>query len=325
MRRERAGSSTDSLRPARHRAARRGDRPAPSGHTAPLCTSPGPSAECLWLPRVPARGGHTDGVDIERGVYGSLPYAAIGSGSPLVVLAGLMPVTGVAGDATVRSIVHPLLPLAGSRRLVVLNRRAGLPLGMTMAELAGEHADALSDAFAAPVDLLGTSTGGSIAAQLSADHGDLIRRLVLISAACRLGPAGRTLQARVGELIRRGRYRRAAATAAAGLVPPHRGKFAAAAAGWLLAGRLVHSPEDWADMATTIEAEDGFDLAACAKPITVPTLIVAGRDDRFYSPALFEETAQLVAGSRLHLINGRGHITVTRDRRFIATLAAFLT
>ena len=264
-------------------------------------------------------------VDIERGVYGPLPYAAVGNGSPLVVFAGLTPVTGVAGDAVVRSIVHPLLPLAASRRLVVLNRRAGMPQGMTMVELASEHADALCDAFAAPVDLVGTSTGGSIAAQLSADHGELVGRLALISAACRLGPTGRKLQAQVAESIRRGRYRRAAATATAGLVPRRRGKIAAAVAGWLLAGQLVHSPEDWADMATTIEAEDGFDLAACATPITVPTQIIAGRDDRFYSPALFEQTAQLISGSRLHLINGRGHITVTRDRRFTPTLAAFFT
>jgi pimeloyl-ACP methyl ester carboxylesterase len=257
-------------------------------------------------------------------MYGSLPYAAVGSGPPLVVLAGLMPVTGVAGDGVIESIVHPLLPLAGARRLVVFNRRAGLPPGMTMAELAGEHADALRDAFGAPVDLVGTSTGGSIAAQLTADHGELIGRLVLISAACRLGPTGQALQAHVAESIRRGKYRHAAAIAGAGLVPPWRGKIVAAAAGWLLAGRLVHSPDDWADLATTIEAEDTFDLAACATPITTPTLVIAGRDDRFYSPALFEQTAQLIAGSHLHLISGRGHITVTRDRTFTPTLVAFL-
>jgi len=262
-------------------------------------------------------------MDVERGLYGSLPYAAVGSGSPLVVFAGLMPVTGVAGDGLVKSVLHPLLPLAGSRRLVMFNRRAGLPRGMTMAELAGEHADALRGAFAAPVDLVGTSTGGSIAAQLSADHGELVGRLALISAACRLGPAGRALQARAAEFIRRGKYRRAAATAAAGLVPPRRGKVAAAAVGWLAAGMLVHSPDDWADTATTIEAEDGFDLAACATPITAPTLILAGRDDRFYSPALFEQTARLIAGSHLQLITGRGHITVTRDRRFTPALATF--
>src|ERR1700746_2807204 len=102
-----------------------------------------------------------------------------------------MPVTGVGGDALVNSALHPLLPLAASRRLVLFNRRAGLPRGMTMAELAGERGEeALGDAFAAPVDLVGTSTGGSIAAQLSADHSELVGRLALISAACRLGPVG---------------------------------------------------------------------------------------------------------------------------------------
>ena len=133
-------------------------------------------------------GRHTDVVEVERGVYGSLPYAAVGGGPPLVVFAGLMPVTGVGGAALVNSALHPLLPLAASRRLVLFNRRAGLPRGMTMGELAGEHAEALRDAFAAPVDLVGTSTGGSIAAQLTADHGELVGRLALISAACRLGP-----------------------------------------------------------------------------------------------------------------------------------------
>jgi pimeloyl-ACP methyl ester carboxylesterase len=264
-------------------------------------------------------------VDIERGEYGSLPYAAVGSGPPIVVLAGLMPVTGVSGDALVNGVLRPLLPLAASRRLVVFNRRAGLPRGMTMAELATEHANAIRDGFAGPVDLAGTSTGGSIAAQLSADHGELIRRLALISAACRLGPVARTLQARMAESVRRGKYRRSAATAAAGLVPPWRGKIPAAAIGWLAAGRVVHSPDDWADMATTIEAEDDFDLAACATPITAPTLILAGRDDRFYSPALFEETARLIADSDLQLISGRGHITVTLDRRFTPAVAAFFS
>jgi pimeloyl-ACP methyl ester carboxylesterase len=236
-----------------------------------------------------------------------------------------MPVTGVAGDALVKSVLRPLLPLARSRRLVMFNRRAGLPRGMPMAELAHEHADALRDAFVEPVDVVGMSTGGSIAAQLGADHSEVVARLVLISAACRLGPTGRSLQAQVALAVRHGRYRRAAAIAAAGLVPPGRGKIVAAAAGWVLAGRVVRSREDWADLATTIEAEDGFDLAACPTPVTTPTLIVAGRADRFYSPALFEQTARLIAGSRLHLISGRGHITVTRDRSFIPTLAAFLT
>jgi hypothetical protein len=47
--------------------------------------------------------------------------------------------------------------------------------------------------------------------------------------------------------------------------------------------------------------------------------------DRFYSAALFGQTAQLIAGSHVHLISGRGHITVTRDRSFTPAVAAFFT
>ena len=79
-------------------------------------------------------------------------------------------------------------------------------------------------------------------------------------------------------------------------------------------------------MATTIEAEDGFDLAACRGPIRAPTLILAGSEDRWYSPELFAETARLIPGSRLRVFEGRGHVTVARHpewpgeiERFIAT------
>jgi pimeloyl-ACP methyl ester carboxylesterase len=64
-------------------------------------------------------------------------------------------------------------------------------------------------------------------------------------------------------------------------------------------------------MATTIEAEDAFDLATCRSPIRAPTLILAGGADRVYSPELFAEIARLIPGSRLRVFARRGHITVT--------------
>jgi pimeloyl-ACP methyl ester carboxylesterase len=262
-------------------------------------------------------------VHIERGTIGTLPYAALGAGEPVVALAGLSPVSGVEGDGIVRAAVGMVASLADRRRVVALNRRAGLPRGMTMAQLAAEHADALRDGFDRPVDVIGTSTGGSIAQQLAADHPDVVRRLVLVSTACRLGPQARELQMRVAVRNRAGAPPQALALMAHDLVPPGRGQLPVAVAGWLLGPHLVDDPAGLDDMATTIEAEDGFDLATYP-PITAPTLILGGGDDRFYSPALFVETARLIAHSSLRLIPGRGHITVMRDPRFQAELAAFL-
>jgi pimeloyl-ACP methyl ester carboxylesterase len=69
------------------------------------------------------------------------------------------------------------------------------------AELAAEHARAIEALDAGPVDVIGVSTGGSIAQQLAADHPDLVRRLVLIATGCRLSPKTRGLQSRVAAQV----------------------------------------------------------------------------------------------------------------------------
>jgi pimeloyl-ACP methyl ester carboxylesterase len=258
-------------------------------------------------------------VSIARGTLGPLPYAALGDGAPVAVLAGLSPTAGFEGDTMVRATAGPFAALA--RRLFVFNRRPGLPRGMTMAEIAAEHAAALRAIGDGPVDVIGTSTGGSIAQQLAADHPHVVRRLVLVSTACRLGPLGRDLQRRAAARVRAGADSQALALMAASIVPPRRGQLAAGLAARLLHRRLA--PGGLADMATTIEAEDAFDLARCP-PVRAPTLILAGRDDRFYAPELFAETAALIPGADLRVFAGRGHITVMRDPGFRAAFTAFL-
>ena len=180
-----------------------------------------------------------------------------------------------------------------------LNRRADLPLGLTMAMLAAEHADAMRGEFGEPVDVLGLSTGGSIAQQLAADHPDVVRRLVLISTGCRLRPVARLAQRRVAARIRAGAARQALAVMAAELVPPWRGRYIAAVVASALGPRWFPA-EDLRDMAITIDAEDSFDLAECPA-IASPTLLIAGGRDRFYDLAILEETAALIPGCRLSL------------------------
>jgi pimeloyl-ACP methyl ester carboxylesterase len=262
-------------------------------------------------------------VQVERGLMGSIPWAAVGSGSPVVMLSGLSPHTGVASDRFVRAAMAPVAKLSGRRRVFVLNRRAQLPKGLTMAGLAAEHAAALRSYFTEPVDLIGLSTGGSIAQQLAAEHPDTIRRLVLISTACRLGPTGRQMQAAVAAELRAGRNRRAMAVTAAGLMP--RIGWMARGVGWIAGPSLVPDTVAAADLAATLEAEDGFDLGSCRATIQAPTLIIAGGRDRFYHPGLFEETAALIPDSRLLVFPRKGHLAVTADPRARAQVDGFLS
>lgn len=263
-------------------------------------------------------------MEIERGTLATIPYASVGSGDPVVVCAGGWPATGVDSDRFVRGVLAPLRQLAGRRRLIVLNRRPGLPAGLSISDLGAEHADAIRSGFDIPVDLVGTSTGGSIAQQLAADHPEVVRRLVLISTACRLSPHGRDLQHRVAERLRAGRTRSAASLLGSGLVPPGLRTLTGRLA-WAAAGHVIADSQGAADLAATLEAEDGFDLARCQQPITAKTLIIGGGRDRFYPPDLFTETAELIPDSHLRLFPRRGHITVQSDRKAQATIAGFLT
>jgi len=250
---------------------------------------------------------------MERGTVGRLPCLAMGDGAPLLFIAGLMPVAGVEAPGTERMNASMLTPFAKHRRVTFVNRRPGLPRGMSMADMAAEHADAIRSLDAGPIDVAGISTGGSIAQQLAADHPDVVARLLLLCTACRLGPAGRALQRRVAARIRAGAQRKALAVLGADMVPPGRGQVAAGAVSWLAGPRLLAGGDDLHDMAVTIEAEDAFDLAACERPIAAPTVLLAGSADRFYSPELFEETARLIPDCRLRVFAGRGHVSVARD------------
>lgn len=260
---------------------------------------------------------------LERGTMGSIPWAARGSGRPVVVLAGVSPGTGVDSTFLVRTTLAPVQPLGGARRLYALNRWRGLPAGLTMADLAAEHAAAFAGHFGEPVDVVGISTGGSIAQQLAAQHPEAVRRLVLISTACRLEPLARAEQAALAQRLRAGEVRRAGALLATDVFPTW-AQVPGRAVGWAVAPWMLGGRTARADLAATLEAEDDFDLARCTGAITAPTLVVGGAKDRFYSNDVLAETAALIPGAELLLVPGRGHVSVVSDRSVRARIAAFL-
>src|SRR5262249_1310054 len=126
-------------------------------------------------------------MEFERLKLGPLPALAGGKGdTPLLYLGGLLPAAGVDSPVARRGAEFSARPVSDMRRVIYVNRRGGLPRGMTMAEMAAEHAQAIGALDVGPVDVVGVSTGGSIAQQLAADHPQAVRRLVLIATGCRL-------------------------------------------------------------------------------------------------------------------------------------------
>jgi pimeloyl-ACP methyl ester carboxylesterase len=256
---------------------------------------------------------------------GGLPYLAVGQGPPLVVLSGFTAEHANPTGAARRFYLQPLKPLARHFTVYLVNRKPGLEPGATMADLAGHYAQALERTFAGPVAIVGISTGGSIAQQFAIDHPQLVGRLVLVAAACRLGPAGRRMQRDLARFTLAGQPRRAWAATGPELATTTAGGRLYVALLWLLGPRL--GPKDPADMLVVIDAEDRFDAAAQLHRITAPTLIIAGERDGNYTPELFRETAERIPGARLRLYPGKGHapIATLAHKPAVGELLGFLT
>jgi pimeloyl-ACP methyl ester carboxylesterase len=253
----------------------------------------------------------------------ALDCMVMGSGPPLIYLPGLAP-ENCRPIGSIRSgELSGMAPYARHFTTYWLGRPKGLTPGASFAELTAVLADALREKFDEPVSLVGISTGGSFAQQLAAEHPDVVRRAVLISSGCRLdGHAAHTQRVMIDVVARRG-PRTAVAAYGWDVLPAWRGRTVAAAAMWAFGLRLYPGARDTRDFLATLMAELDFDLATLPT-ITAPTLIINGGRDRFYPPALVEETARLIPGARSSVHPKRGHIGVVSDRDAVREAIGFL-
>jgi pimeloyl-ACP methyl ester carboxylesterase len=241
-------------------------------------------------------------------LHDDVPYLKIGHGPPLVSVLGLTSEHDVPKGLERRFALAHARPLARDFTVYVVNRKRGLRAGESMSDIAGHLASAIEHDLGQPVFLDGASTGGSVALQLAVDRPDLVRRLVLIAAAYRLGPRGREVQAEMARLIRAGEPREAWASVMTVMLPgPLRGP--ARPLSRLAAGPMV--PADPTDVLATLDAEDAFDVEADLPRVTAPTLVIGGSNDAFYTQELFEGTAAGVQDGRVHIFPGWGHARAT--------------
>jgi pimeloyl-ACP methyl ester carboxylesterase len=250
-----------------------------------------------------------------------MSYLRVGAGPPLLFLPGLtshhLAPEGMDRHAALGSV----RALGEAREVWWVNRRAGLTEGAAMADLAADYATAIPRWFGEPVDVLGLSTGGSVALQLAADHPALVRRLVVVSAAARLSAEGRSCQRRLARALRSG-DRRTAGAAMMRILGSSTTAPLWAAAGWLLGPMMFrHDPTD---LLATIQAEDGFDLTGRLAEVTIPVLVVGGDQDSPYGPALFARTADGLPAGRLLLYRHTTHAGVLSRKRFGADVLRFL-
>lgn len=211
-----------------------------------------------------------------------------------------------------------------ARHLTVwtIARPIGLLPGTSIRELADRYAETIRTHFTDPVDLVGVSTGGSIALQLVVDHPSVVKRLVLVSAASRLGDDGRAAQRAVAAHLRAGRPRRAAAAMLGSTTTRRMPRALRRVAGLALGRAIVGSRPS--DLIGLLDAEDRFDATDDLAGVTTPTLIVGSGRDGYYSADVFSTTASRLPHGSLAYFARRGHLDLALDRAANATIIAFL-
>ncbi len=253
--------------------------------------------------------------------HNGLPYNRLGHGPRvLVVLQGLVFEHKPLTERSARFMLSAYGFLAEEYTTYVVARKPGLPSGYSMQDMARDYAVMIREEFDGPVDVLGTSTGGSIAQHLAADHPELVRRLVLHASAHTLGEAGKEVQMRVGHLARQGKWRKASSTFLTFILSTsHFGKIAAAIGSLFMAWT---APDDASDLVVMVEAEDKHDFRARLGEIRAPALVIAGARDPCYTEALLRETAAGIPNARLILYPEKGHAPA--GKRFERDVLAFL-
>lgn len=265
-------------------------------------------------------------IDVREGTFsGGLPYLVLGAGEPLVYLCGFTldhrnPKPGLQRSLALRT----LTPLARAGfEVYFTNRWPGMAADTTFADVAERHAEAIRHHFGAPVDVLGASTGGSLALQLIADRPDVVRKAVIASAAYALGPVAKEQQLELLHAIEEtGRYPTHAVLDVMSGKLRSRWLRALLTPVALLAAKRI-TIENPADTIAMLRAEDAFDVRDRLTEIQIETLVICGAQDPFWTLEMFAETAFRLPHGKLIMYRNRGHRLIIAPE-FFRDVTAFL-
>lgn len=260
----------------------------------------------------------------DRGEY---PSVRFGSGDrPLVIFTGLSDAFQPESTSSLFSLLlqrYYYRFFSDEFTVHVIGRRRGLPEDFTTREMAAEYADLLEQEGLAPTNVLGVSLGGQIAQHLAADSPELIEKLVVGTAGCRVGEEGRRTLRRWADWADRGWWFDVYLDTVPVTYTGYRK--------WLYpplirtVGRpFLEEPAEISDVAVSCRAMADHDSTDRVADIESPTLVIDGTEDHFFPESILSETAREIPNGRLELVSGVGRGAFEeRKRAFDKTVLSF--
>ena len=208
----------------------------------------------------------------------------------------------------------------------VVTRRRHMPAGHGVADMADDYARVIAEEFGGRVDLVvGESYGGMVAQYLAARHPERLGRVVLVIAGCEVSAWGKDVDSRLATALARGDATGCGMAFSEYVLPGDRLRWLRRLAAPLV-GRALFGHEQCppADVLVERQAELDFDSRPVLPAIRVPVLLISGSRDRFFPPAVIEETAALIPGSTVIRYRGKGHLGTGTDKRVARDVLAFV-
>ena len=208
----------------------------------------------------------------------------------------------------------------------VVTRRRHMPPGHTVADMAHDYAQVITEEFGGRVDLvLGLSYGGMIAQYLAALHPDSVGHVAIVVCAAEVSDWGKDVDGRMAAALAAGDTDGAGTVVAEVLLPSERMRWVHRLIGPVV-GRLMWAGYDCPpeDFLTEGQAEEAFDSRAVLPRIQAPVLLLCGDRDLGFSKDVIAETAELIPDCTLIWYEGQGHMRAGSNKRIAHDVLAFV-
>ena len=256
----------------------------------------------------------------------NLPYTRMGDNPRILIdLEALSYKNAPPSGFMLKEFIKTHKLLAKEFTIYLVGRKPGLLQGYSMKDMADDYAKMIKKEFGGPVDIMGISTGGQIAHFLAADHPDVVRRLIIISAAYRLSDKAVDAERIAAEFAKQGKYNKSVKAYISLVYPPGLKKSMFMFMARLFGKSLMGCSKDPSDFLVTVEAERNMNFKDRLGEIKAPTLVMSGELDEGYTADLVRETAEGIPNAELILYEGYAHnLTVDNTEKVQQDILVFL-
>jgi pimeloyl-ACP methyl ester carboxylesterase len=255
--------------------------------------------------------------NVETGYFeDELPYARMGDKSNILInIEALSFQHKPPSGFMLKQFIKSAKAFTNDYTIYLVGRKPNLPENYLFDKMADDYAKMIRKEFKGPVDIMGVSTGGQLAQYLAADHPDVIRKMIIISAAYRLSERGVEIERKVAEYFKQKKYGKSFAALLdliwSSRIKRNIAKFFTRLIGKGIMGKIKY-PNDFLN---EIQADREMNFKDRLEEIKAPTLIISGELDIGYTANDVRATAEGISNAKLLLYKDYGHNLIMSNRK----------